>query len=290
MATYVIVSRMHGLALDVERGATAPGTRVMPWNKSGGDNQQWYDDPATGTIRTKLNGFCLDIEGDGALRIMPYQPGDPNQQWERDVAQGYIRNRPNPNRVLDIFNVDKTPGAKVGAWNANGGQNQLWNFEGAGAAPQAYPGQAYPGAYPPQQGYAPAPAPVVQRREFYMTSELSGKVIDVKGGNKAAGTPIIMWSKNSPPSKNQLWYQDQQGFVRSALTDFALDGQSGKNVHLQPFNGGATQQWVVDGSVIKNRANNEVLDIIRGNKDNGAELCSFKQHNGPNQKWRIEYV
>jgi GH24 family phage-related lysozyme (muramidase) len=36
---------------------------VIPWNKHLGDNQLWYDDPINGTIRTKLNSFCLDIEG-----------------------------------------------------------------------------------------------------------------------------------------------------------------------------------------------------------------------------------
>jgi len=60
---FMIVSRMHGLALDVQGGNRNPGAQVVPWNKSGGDNQQWYDDLATGTIRSKLNGLCLDIEG-----------------------------------------------------------------------------------------------------------------------------------------------------------------------------------------------------------------------------------
>ena len=46
-----------------------------------------------------LTGFV----GDEALRMMPFQMGDPNQQWERDVQQGYIRCRQNHNRVLDIF-------------------------------------------------------------------------------------------------------------------------------------------------------------------------------------------
>ena len=60
---YVIVSRMHGLALDVQGANRNAGAQVVPWNKSGNENQLWYDDHATGTIRSKLNGFCLDIEG-----------------------------------------------------------------------------------------------------------------------------------------------------------------------------------------------------------------------------------
>jgi hypothetical protein len=273
---------MHGLALDVENGNTAPGARVLPLNKQGSDSQQWYDDPATGTIRSKLNGFCLDIEGDGALRLMPYQPGDPNQQWERDIQQGYIRNRVNRNRVLDIFNMDRTPGAKVGAWEANGGANQLWNFDGTS---QVAAGQGY--TQPAQQ---PVTQPVTQRREFFIVSEMHSKVLDVKGASTSPGTKAIMWTRNSPPSKNQLWYTDPQGFVRSALTDFALDAQPGHNIVLQPFNGGPTQQWIIDGNRVKNKSNGEVLDIVRENKDNGAEICSYRSNNQKNQQWRVDYV
>ena len=64
---YMIVSRLHGLALDVQGGNRNPGAQVVPWNKSGNENQLWYDDHATGTIRSKLNGFCLDIEGNSWL-------------------------------------------------------------------------------------------------------------------------------------------------------------------------------------------------------------------------------
>jgi hypothetical protein len=274
MAHYMILSRMHGLALDVAYHKTDPGTPVQMWKRKGKDNQLWYDDPATGTIRTKLNGFCLDIEGDGLLRIMPYQPGDPNQLWERDVQHGYIRNRVNRNRVLDILNQDKERGAKVTAWEAHGGPNQLWNFEGPGAVPAAQP----------------AVQPVVTRRNFFIVSEMHSKVLDVKGASTSPGTKAIMYTRNSPPSKNQLWYTDPQGFVRSALNDFALDAQPGHNIVLQPFNGGPTQQWIVEGNHIKNKSNGEVLDIVRENKDNGAELCSYRSNNQKNQQWRIEHV
>jgi hypothetical protein len=127
-------------------------------------------------------------------------------------------------------------------------------------------------------------------KRFHIVSELNGKVLDVKGGDKSPGTPAIMWAKNSPASKNQLWYADEHGYIRSVLTDFALDAETGKNVHLQPFNGGPTQQWVVDGNSIKNKSNSEVLDIVANNADNGAELCSYKHHGHKNQQWRIEHV
>jgi Ricin-type beta-trefoil lectin domain-like len=60
---YLIRCRMNGLVLDIEGVNTQPGARVILWTQKGSDNnnQLWYDDPYTGTIRSKLNDFCLDI-------------------------------------------------------------------------------------------------------------------------------------------------------------------------------------------------------------------------------------
>jgi len=51
--------------LDVENDDRKPGARVIMWNQKSGscDNQLWYDDLSTGTIRSKLNDFCLDWDG-----------------------------------------------------------------------------------------------------------------------------------------------------------------------------------------------------------------------------------
>jgi len=69
MALFKIVSRLNGLALDVSGANTQPGAKVITWNTHGNDNQLWYDDPMTGTIRSKINGFCLDIEGMGTRNV-----------------------------------------------------------------------------------------------------------------------------------------------------------------------------------------------------------------------------
>lgn len=289
-AAYLIISQMHNLAMDIEGGNAQPGAKVACYSKHGGVNQQFYDDPATGTIRSKLNGFCLDIEGDGNLRMMPFQQGDPNQQWFRD--QNYIRNRTN-NKVLDVFNQDRTPGAKIGMWDANNGANQHWNFEpvGGGAVPPATQYTGYPGGqqatYP--QPYQP-PQQSVQRQNYVIVSEMNGKVLDVEGGNTNPGAHVIVWDRHVPPTKNQTFYTDPQGFLRSALNDFALDGAGGQQVSLQPFNGGANQQWVIEGNTVRNRSNGEVLDISGGSQHNGAKVLSYRQGTGNNQRWRFDRV
>ena len=60
---YLIVSRLHGLVLDVENGTVSTGTQVIPWPKNDRESQLWYDDPSTGTICSLVGNLCLDIEG-----------------------------------------------------------------------------------------------------------------------------------------------------------------------------------------------------------------------------------
>lgn len=72
---YFIKSRLSGLVLDIEKGSTSPGAKVIPWEKHGKDNQLWYDDPITGTIRSKLTNFCLDVEGGYTRQIRPGRIG-----------------------------------------------------------------------------------------------------------------------------------------------------------------------------------------------------------------------
>ena len=62
---YFIRSRLNGLVLDVEGNSYKPGARVITYTQKPGncDNQLWYDDLTTGTIRSKLNDFCIDWDG-----------------------------------------------------------------------------------------------------------------------------------------------------------------------------------------------------------------------------------
>ena len=59
---YMIVSKLNGLVMDIMDGNRELGARLIMWRKTGADNQLWWNDSG-GTIRNKLNGFCLSIEG-----------------------------------------------------------------------------------------------------------------------------------------------------------------------------------------------------------------------------------
>lgn len=312
MSYYLIISQLNGCALDVEGSNPNPGTKIFTWPKHGKDNQLFYDDPSTGTIRTKFNNFCLDIENN-QLVTRPFEQGDPNQQWER--RGNVIANRRNPNEVLDVAGSDKNPGARINKYQANGGQNQSWNFEfvAGGQPPQGqyggYPAQSQPAGYPSvgassypaypgypsgQQASYPPSQPQQQqqqhhhnRHEFFIVSELSGKVVDIKAASKDAGAEVIMWSKNSQVAKNQRWYLDEQGFIHSALNDLVFTAQSGQNVKMAPYSGDPHSQWRFDGNRVINQSG-DALDISRSSKDDGAQILAYKPHGKENQRFRKE--
>jgi len=207
----------------------------------------------------------------------------------------------------------------VGLRDYNGNPNQILAFELVPAGAPGYPqgGQGYPQGggqgYPqggqgyPQggQGYpqggqtGPQPQPQPQpqqqqqqgpKRLFHIVSEMNGKVLDIKEGNAAPGTQVLMWSKHSMNPKNQLWYTDAQGHILSALNDFSFISQSaGDLIRMKPHSSDPNQQWFVEGQKISNRAGLS-LDIKGEKSHDGAEVCGWKYAGGKNQHWKQQYV
>jgi len=58
-------------------------------------------------------------------------------------------------------------------------------------------------------------------------SDMHNKVLDINGGSSAPGAKVIVWPKKTGGDhRNQLWYFDEGGIIRSALNDFALTAGS----------------------------------------------------------------
>ena len=55
------------LVAEIRDAVDKPNTDVITGDPrsdlEGNDNQQWYIDSSTQTIRSRMNGFCLDLSG-----------------------------------------------------------------------------------------------------------------------------------------------------------------------------------------------------------------------------------
>ncbi|HEX2569486.1 MAG TPA: RICIN domain-containing protein [Polyangia bacterium] len=137
-------------------------------------------------IRSRLNGFVLDVKGASRAPLTPIiaypqkQQGSENQQWELVPAGGpyyYIRSRLN-GFVLDIQGASRAPQAPIIAYPQNrpSTDNQLWEL-------------------------VPSGVPSV----YFIRSKLNGFVLDIKGASRAPQAPIIAYPQKQQGAENQLW-------------------------------------------------------------------------------------
>jgi hypothetical protein len=118
---------------------------------------------------------------------------------------------------------------------------------------------------------------------------MNRKVVDIQGANAAEHTKIIMYTPHGT-SKNQLWYVDQQGIIRSALNDMVFfheeQGHALKMVH---YTGDPRHTWRISGNQIIN-GSGSCLDIKGASQSESAELCAYHYKGSNNQHWHINYV
>jgi len=299
---YIVKSQLSGLAMTVQGSRRNPAGVVVSKQLTGNnDNQLWYDDPMTGTVRSKFNGYCLDVEGENAV-LKLHQSGSSTQLWER--CGSLMRRTTSQNIVLGIYGGSVNNGARVTVGMLTGSQHQMFDFITTEMAPvesgaTACSAEPLPVKVSLQQAVVLGqhgkkglgkPDPSLKQDQFYIISEMNCKVLDIEGENPVTGTKVIMWPKKSPPAANQLWYFDEQRFIRSVLNDFVLEASvGGAVVKMMPYSGSPLQQWTLEGNRILNKAR-ECLDIRGGSSKNGAELVSYQYKGSANQHWRIEYI
>lgn len=133
-ASYRLLNRNSGLAVDVNQASTANAAPIIQWYPNGATNQQWQL-AATGSYYTLTNNnshLLLDVNGASkasAAPIIQYQSnGATNQQWQlAQSAEGYytLKNR-NSGQLLDVNQASTTAGAALIQYPGNGGANQQW--------------------------------------------------------------------------------------------------------------------------------------------------------------------
>ncbi|MFG2059323.1 RICIN domain-containing protein [Micromonospora sp. NPDC048930] len=136
-ASYVLVNRNSGKALDVYGASTADGARITQWTRNDGANQQWqFVDSGGGyyRLRSRNSGKVLDVSGastaDAAPIVQWSDHNGTNQQFRlADSPDGYVRliNR-NSGKAVEVQNAATNDGANVVQYTDWNGANQQWQL------------------------------------------------------------------------------------------------------------------------------------------------------------------
>jgi lysophospholipase L1-like esterase len=136
-ASYVLVNRGSGKALDVAGASAADGAALSQWARHDGANQRFqFVDSGGGYYRLKAqhSGKVLDVLNNSAADHADIvQWGDANsanQQFRlADSSDGYVRliSR-SSGKAVEVQNASTADGAKVVQFSDWGGANQQWQL------------------------------------------------------------------------------------------------------------------------------------------------------------------
>ncbi|KUL22706.1 non-reducing end alpha-L-arabinofuranosidase family hydrolase [Streptomyces regalis] len=141
-ASYVLVNRNSGKALDVYNLATDDGARITQWTRNNQAQQQWqFVDSGGGyyRIKSRHSGKVLDVynwsTANGGSIVQWADLNATNQQWRlADSSDGYVRfiSR-HSNKALEVQGASTADNANIVQYDDWGGTNQQWQLVKVGA-------------------------------------------------------------------------------------------------------------------------------------------------------------
>ncbi|MFH9093690.1 non-reducing end alpha-L-arabinofuranosidase family hydrolase [Streptomyces albidoflavus] len=145
-ASYALVNRNSGKALDVHNMATGDGARITQWSRNDQSQQQWqFVDSGGGhyRIKSRLSGKVLDVynwsTANGGSIVQWTDLNATNQQWRlADSSDGYVRliSR-HSGKALEVQGASTADGANIVQYDDWGGTNQQWRLVTTGDDPSA---------------------------------------------------------------------------------------------------------------------------------------------------------
>ncbi|SMQ14598.1 Ricin-type beta-trefoil lectin domain-like [Streptomyces sp. Ag82_O1-12] len=136
-ASYVLVNRNSGKALDVHNMATNDGARITQWTRNSQNQQQWqFVDSGGGyyRIKSRHSGKVLDVHNwstaNGGSIVQWADLNATNQQWRlADSSEGYVRliSR-HSNKALEVQGASTADNANIVQYDDWGGTNQQWQL------------------------------------------------------------------------------------------------------------------------------------------------------------------
>ncbi|WP_169987055.1 RICIN domain-containing protein [Microbispora sp. H10836] len=268
-ASYVLVNRNSGKALDVYNMATNDGAPLVQWARNDGAWQQWqFVDSGGGYYRLKSrhSGKVVDVSGrstaDGADVIQYTDKNATNQQFRVvDTDNGHIKliNR-NSGKALEVWEWSTADGGRISQYTDLGGANQQWQLVkiggGTSTPPPSYPN---PGAV---NGDVTTHDPEVTKRPdgSYLLA-YTGNGIQLKTStdrttwrNAGAAFPGgASWAHGYTNGSNELWAPDIT-YVKGKYYMYYSASTFGSNhsgIFLATSTTGASGSWTNQGLVIE---------------------------------------
>lgn len=232
---FEIRSKLNNLCLTVSGGLMVPGTPVVTWQDHPGDNQVWYEDPLTATIRSLQSHMCLQSDESKIVTVDLYDAKDPEQRWRINKDKGIIENILDSQKVLEVEAANKEQGTKivVGLFADKSHQKYTLDFK-----PINY---------------------------FWLSTVVNGNelYLEADASKPKVCTNVIFKPQNKNTSDQQLWYEDYQGNLRcKAAENLVLDGSKGNIVFGESGEKQGRNFWVYIGNRIVNKENyNEVAEV-----------------------------
>ncbi|MFE1358272.1 non-reducing end alpha-L-arabinofuranosidase family hydrolase [Streptomyces harbinensis] len=136
-ASYVLVNRNSGKALDVYNQATGDGARITQWARNDQAQQQWqFVDSGNGyyRIKSRHSGKVLDVHNwstqNGGSIVQWADLNGTNQQWRlADSSDGYVRfiSR-HSGKALEVQGGSTADSANIVQYDDWNGANQQWQL------------------------------------------------------------------------------------------------------------------------------------------------------------------
>ncbi|MEV4523891.1 family 43 glycosylhydrolase [Micromonospora tulbaghiae] len=163
-ASYVVVNRHSGKAMDLYDWSTAENAPVNQWTRNDLAVQQWQFVDAGGgfyKVRSRHSGKVLELPagGDGTQLVQSTDRSSATQQFRlQDSAGGFVRfvNR-QWNKVVDVWQWSTADGGRLAGYADLDGANQQWQLIRLG-------------------GGTPTPAPTTPAPAYPQPGRVSGDV------------------------------------------------------------------------------------------------------------------
>ncbi len=149
-ASYILIGRGSGKALDVYNLAMNDGARITQWTRNDGLQQQWqFVDSGNGyyRIKSRLSGKVLDVynwsTADGGAIVQYTDYNQNNQQFRlQDTSNGFVSliSR-HSGKAVEVQGASTADGANIVQYSNWGGNNQQWQLVrvGGGSEPTQSP-------------------------------------------------------------------------------------------------------------------------------------------------------